>query len=83
MTRMDPSSAATSSTSYPPDYTGVRYFSWMHPAAKARRMIIDTLLDVVIVVRPKVAAPPPWHLQCPHCHQFTLVFKQELARAPP
>ena len=58
-------------------------FDWMHPVAKARRMIVETVLDVVIVVRSTVDAPPPWHLQCPHCHHFTLLFRQEIARAPP
>jgi len=27
----------------------VGYFGWMHPAAKARRMIVETLLSVPIV----------------------------------
>ena len=61
----------------------VRYFGWMHPAAKARRAIVDTLLAVVIVVRAKPDAPPPWHLRCPHCGTFTLVRIGSLARAPP
>jgi hypothetical protein len=61
----------------------VRYFGWMHPAAKARRQVVDTLLAVVIVVRPKVHAPPPWHLRCPGCGAFTLVRLGSLARAPP
>ena len=46
-------------------------------------MKVETLLAVVIVVRPKVEPPPPWHLQCPHCGAFTLVRIGSLARAPP
>jgi hypothetical protein len=63
----------------------VRYFGWMHPAAKRRRAIVETLLAVVLVVRPKLDAPSPWHLRCPHCEQFALVRigKIERARAPP
>ncbi len=67
----------------PPGQHRVRYFGWMHPAAKARRMIVETLLAVVIVVRPMADALPPWHLRCPHCAQFTLVRVGSLARAPP
>ena len=77
----------------PPGQHRVRYFGWMHPAAKKRRLIVETLLAVVIVVRPKVAAPPPWHLRCPHCECFALVIIARLrpprstgsgpARAPP
>jgi hypothetical protein len=61
----------------------VRYFGWMHPAARARRMKVETLLSVVIVVRSKPDTPPAWHLRCPHCDQFTLVRIGSLARAPP
>jgi len=66
----------------------VRYFGWMHPSAKARRMQVETLLNKLIMV----AAPPPprpeWHLRCPHCERFTLVCVGTLprvraARAPP
>jgi len=69
----------------PPGQHRVRYFGWMHPAAKQRRMKVETLLAVVIVVRPKSDAPPPWHLRCPHCECFTLVVVGRLrpARAPP
>ena len=31
----------------------VRYFGWMHPAARARRAIVETLLAVVIIVHAK------------------------------
>lgn len=67
----------------------VRYFGWLHPSAKARRLKVDTLLARPIIV---TAAPPPqteplnWHLQCPHCHRFSLVCVGSLprqARAPP
>jgi hypothetical protein len=62
----------------------VRYFGWMHPAAKRRRLIVETLLAAVIVVRPALPQPP-WHLRCPHCERFTLVAIARLmpARAPP
>jgi len=61
----------------------VRYFGWMHPAAKARRAMVETLLAVVILIRPRPAPPPPWHLRCPHCQAFALVRIGRLARAPP
>ena len=67
----------------PPGQHRVRYFGWMHPAAKARRMKVETLLAVVIVVRAKVETPPAWHLRCPKCGEFTLVRVGSLARAPP
>ena len=67
----------------PPGQHRVRYFGWLHPAAKARLAVVETLLAVVIVVRPKVAAPPPWHLRCPHCAAFTLVRVGRLPRGPP
>ena len=62
----------------------VRYFGWMHPAAKKRRLIVETLLAVPIVVRAApVEEPPPWHLRCPHCHAFALVWERRLPRTPP
>jgi hypothetical protein len=61
----------------------VRYFGWMHPAAKKRRAIVETLLAVVIVVRAVEATPVKWHLRCLHCQQFTLVRIGSLPRAPP
>lgn len=60
----------------------VRYFGWMHPAAKKRRMIVETLLAVAIIVTPKVEAPA-WHLRCPHCHAFALVRVARIPRTPP
>jgi hypothetical protein len=72
----------------PPGQHRVRYFGWMHPAARKRRMLVDALLAVPIVIVP----PPPqpqWHLRCPHCEQFTLVRVGRIeprvpgARAPP
>ena len=69
----------------PPGQHRVRYFGWMHPAAKSRRLLVETLLAVPIMI-----APPPeqiqWHLRCPHCERFTLVRVGSLprqARAPP
>jgi hypothetical protein len=67
----------------PPGQHRVRYFGWMHPSAKARRLKVETLLAVVIVVRAKVAEPPPWHLCCRHCGEFALVKTGHLARGPP
>lgn len=61
----------------------VRYFGWMHPSAKARRMKVETLLAVPIVVRSRDPLPPPWHLRCPHCEAFSLVCVGNLPRGPP
>jgi hypothetical protein len=59
----------------------VRYFGWLHPAAKRRRFLVETLLAVPIVVRtnPQV---PPWHRCCPHCGNFTLVCVGRIPRTP-
>ena len=67
----------------PPGFHRVRYFGWMHPAARARRSVVETLLAAVIVVRPPTAAPPPWHLQCKHCGAFALVQVDTIKRGPP
>lgn len=67
----------------PPGQHRVRYFGWLHPAAKARRAVVETLLAVVIIVREKPDPPPPWHLRCPHCAQFTRVRIGSLPRGPP
>jgi hypothetical protein len=74
----------------PPGQHRVRYFGWMHPAAKRRRLIVETLLAAAIVLRP---TPPAlsWHLHCPHCQAFALVPLAQIprlihpacARAPP
>jgi hypothetical protein len=74
----------------PPGHHRVRYFGWMHPAAKMRRMKVETLLAKPIVVREAVAEPV-WHRRCPHCStvecdRFTLVLVGRLprqARGPP
>ena len=58
------------------------YFGWMHPAAKKRRMIVETLLAVPIIVR-TVTDEPSWHLRCPHCGVFTLVCVAKIPRSPP
>jgi hypothetical protein len=60
----------------------VRYFGWMHPAAKRRRMKIEGLLKKEIVVR-KEPVPPDWSRQCPHCNKFTLEFYCEIPRGLP
>jgi predicted RNA-binding Zn-ribbon protein involved in translation (DUF1610 family) len=69
----------------PPGQHRVRYFGWQHPAAKSRRLLVETLL-----AKPLVLAPPPalpqWHLRCPQCGAFALVRVGTLprqARAPP
>jgi len=74
----------------PPGSHRVRYFGWMHPAAKTRWLKVQTLLAVPIVMR-EVVAEPKWHLRCPHCStaecdRFTLVIVGRLprqARGPP
>jgi hypothetical protein len=61
----------------------VRYFGWLHPAAKQRRMKVENLLSKPIIVR---AAPPPrpdWSRCCPHCGNFALVCIGVLPRGPP
>ena len=70
----------------PPGQHRVRYFGWMHPSAKARRMVVETLLAKPILVVAAGPAPPQWHLRCPHCAGFSLVRVGTLprhARAPP
>jgi hypothetical protein len=70
----------------PPGQHRVRYFGWLHPAAKARRMTVETLLAKPIVVTAAPPPAPPWHRQCPHCAGFTLVRVGRLprgARGPP
>lgn len=67
----------------PPGQHRIRYFGWMHPCARRRRAQVETLLSVVIVVRPRPDAPPPWHLRCPHCEAFALVCVKNLPRGPP
>lgn len=70
----------------PPGQHRVRYFGWMHPSAKARRMRVETLLQKPIVVTAAPPERPQWHLRCPHCARFTLVRVGSLprqARAPP
>jgi len=49
----------------PPGQHRVRYFGWMHPAAKMRRLKIATLLAVPIVVVAAAAEEPKWHLRVP------------------
>ena len=66
----------------PPGQHRMRYFGWMHPAAKRRRMIVETLLAVPIVARATVDEPE-WHLRCPHCGAFALVCVGKLPRTPP
>lgn len=65
----------------------VRYFGWMHPSAKLRRMQVETLLQKPIVVAAPPSEPVKWHLRCPHCHAFSLARVGSLprpgARAPP
>lgn len=68
----------------PPGSHRVRYFGWMHPAAKTRRLKVATLLAVPIIVR-EVVPEPKWHLRCPHCSaaeydRFTLVVVGRLPR---
>ncbi|WED65977.1 IS91 family transposase [Synoicihabitans lomoniglobus] len=65
----------------------VRHFGWEHPAAWRRRRVVETLLAVEIVVRPKQAEDVvQWHLVCPHCQAESLRCVGTLprvARSPP
>ena len=70
----------------PPGQHRVRYFGWLHPARQARRLLVETLLAVPIIVTAPPPEPPQWHLRCPHCAAFALVRVGTLprqARAPP
>ena len=54
--------------------------------AKRRRVIVETLVQALIVVRAKPDDPPDWHLRCPHCQAFALIVIDRIkpqARAPP
>ena len=75
----------------------MRYFGWLHPSAKRRRMLVENLLEKAIVVLEKPAPQPRWHLlsrvpqrneergERPHCERFTLIVVGTLLpiRAPP
>ena len=63
----------------------VRYFGWMHPSARRRRLIVESLVQALITVRPRIVTTPsiPWHRCCPHCGAFTLVITATVPRAPP
>ena len=70
----------------PPGQHRVRYFGWLHPSAKMRRMKVETLLAKPIIVASSPPEAGPWHLRCPHCERFSLVRVGSLprqARAPP
>jgi hypothetical protein len=67
----------------PPGFHRVRYFGWLHPSAKNRRLLVETLLAAPIIVRPKIDEPKPWHLCCPHCGTFTLTCVGIIPRTPP
>lgn len=67
----------------PPGQHRVRYFGWLHPAAKLRRMKVENLLAKVIVVRARPPERPDWSRCCPHCGKFTLVCVGLLPRGPP
>src|SRR5690606_33826499 len=67
----------------PPGQHRVRYFGWLHPAAKLRRMKVEGLLSKVIVVRANPPERPDWSRCCPHCRNFALVLVGILPRGPP
>jgi hypothetical protein len=58
----------------------VRYFGWMHPAAKKRRLVVETLIGALIVIHPKPEPSPDWKRLCPHCGNFSLVVVAKLPR---
>lgn len=67
----------------PPGQHRVRYFGWLHPAAKLRRMKVENLLAKVIVVRARPVERPDRERCCPHCNQFSLILVGILPRGPP
>ena len=67
----------------PSGFHRVRYFGWMHPSAKRRRILVETLLNAVILIRPRQDLTPAWHLCCPECKEFTLILVARLPRGPP
>ena len=75
----------------PPGQHRVRYFGWMHPAAKKRRAQVETLLAVPLVVRTK-AEEPAWHLPFDSAQGLELIetalpalrgFRARARRLPP
>jgi len=67
----------------PPGQHRVRYFGWMHPGARARRCVVETLLSAVIQVRPKPGEELQWHLRCKCCGAFALVEVGRIKRGTP
>lgn len=68
----------------PPGLHKIRYFGWMHPRARARFLLVQTLLAVTLwLADPAPASEPPPHLRCPHCGHDTLVCVARIPRAPP
>ncbi|MGH9818331.1 MAG: transposase, partial [Candidatus Acidiferrales bacterium] len=57
----------------PPGQHRVRYFGWMHPGARLRRCLVETLLAAIILVCPTVLKLLPLPLRCTHCGAFALV----------
>ena len=64
----------------PPGQHRVRYFGWLHPSAKIRRMKVETWLRKPIIVTVAPPEPEQWHLRCPHCERFSLVRVGSLLR---
>lgn len=63
----------------PPGLHKVRYFGWLHPAARRRFLIVQTLLEVPLVFNAAPETPPlPAHLCCPHCGEYRLVWIRRL-----
>ena len=58
----------------------VRYYGWLHPNAKRRLILAQTLCAARLDLRPAPPAPPPRHLRCPHCGEYAL---ERIARLPP
>ena len=69
----------------PAGFHKVRYYGWLHPRARKRFLLVQTLLALPLILSKHSRgepAPPP-HLRCPICGNFTLEIIARLKRAPP
>jgi Putative transposase len=76
---------ASFSMSCPAGFHKVRYYGWLHPRARKRLLLVQTLLSLPLILckdsRGDLA--PPSHLRCPNCGNLTLAVIAWLKRAPP